>query len=113
MGWDGQDQNVFACLPSLVVVLFSSVSLRLHHLLEWGQALLMATCLSMASHMALFSSSSLLLNVGMSLMIDSQGKLSRDSLSIAHSSSQSMSQKLSLGVGLDFSVDVSSCMIIG
>ena len=34
MGWDGQDWNVFAHLPSLVVVLFSSVSLRVHYLLE-------------------------------------------------------------------------------
>ena len=33
-GWDGQDQNVFAHLPSLVLVLFSSVSLCVHHLLE-------------------------------------------------------------------------------
>ena len=78
-----------------------------------GQALLMAACLSMASHMALFSSSSLLLNVGMSLMTDGWGKLSRVSLSVARSSSQLTSRKLSLGVGLDFSVDVSSCMIIG
>ena len=73
----------------------------------------MAMCLSMASHMALFSSLSLLLNVGMSLMTDGQGKLLRVSLSVARSSSQSTSQKLGLGVGLDFSVDVSSCMIIG
>ena len=72
----------------------------------------MATCLLMVSHMALFSSLSFLLNVRMSLMIDGQGKLSRVSLSVARSSSQSTSQELSLGVGLDFSVDVSSCMVV-
>ena len=33
-GWDGQEQNFFAHLSSLMVVLFFSVSLCIHHLLE-------------------------------------------------------------------------------
>ena len=104
-------KEALSCKNTILVFIVNLVELKSNSHIKYIYAL--STCLLMVSHMALFSSSSLHLKVGMSLMIVGQGRFSRFSLNVTRNSSQSMSQKLSLGVRLDFSVDIFSCVMMG
>ena len=99
IGWLVNRWYFFAIWPILVVRLFLLVSLGNHHLLEYGLGLVVLMCLSIVSHKALFSSSSLCLNVTSSVIASGHGNSLKFDLSVFQNSGQSTFWKLSHGNG--------------